>query len=113
MTDYVPDAGIKLTGFDFGLDTLQPFALWIVLVTLTAKQFEDQCVDDPGKASEEQEIRFVSAEFDAPETQQVLARKDWVPGGKASFVRAIELIAEIGQKQKIPATKVFDFLAST
>jgi hypothetical protein len=112
MMDHVLDLGIKVTGIDFGLDILHPFLLWIVLVDLTAEEFMRECAIDPGKDSHEAEIKFVPADFEAAETKSLLVRKDWVPGGKASFVRALQLIDAVKTQKTMPATKAFDILAA-
>lgn len=110
MMDCVPDGGIKCTGLCFGLDALHPDLLWIVLVDLTAEQFIEKCRRESGRDRREGKIRFVPANFKDPETQRVLARPDWVAGGKASLVRAMELIDVLSYKLKVPQMKVFDVI---
>jgi DNA-binding winged helix-turn-helix (wHTH) protein len=110
LMDYVGSLGIKLTGLAFGLDNLHPDALWIVLMDLTAERFKELRRDYPGKDAFEGDIEFVPATLIASSTQDVLRRPDWVPAGKASLIRAIQLIGAINPRGT--PSKAFDILAS-
>ncbi len=110
MLDHVPEGGIKCTGLCFSLDALQPDLLWIVLVDLTAEKFTKLCRTKRGRDWKEGRIRFVPADFKDPETQRILARSDWIAAGKASLVRAIQLIDALSYQRRIPPTKVFDVI---
>jgi hypothetical protein len=111
MAKHILDLGLKITGLDFGLDVFHPFLLWIALVDLTADEFMHECAVNPGKDSHEAEIKFVPADVDDAETKALLAREDWVPGGKASFVRALQLIDTIKGDKALSPVKAFDILA--
>jgi hypothetical protein len=110
MTDCIPEGGIKCTGLCFSLDALQPDLLWIVLVQLTAEQFTRKCRTEHGRDWREGRIRFVPADFKDAETQRVLARTDWIAAGKASLVRAIELIDVLGYQRGAASTKIFNVI---
>lgn len=110
MPDRIPDGGMKCTGLCFSLDALQPDLLWIVLVNLTAEEFTKKCRIEHGRDWREGRIRFVPADFKDAETQRILARPDWIAAGKASLVRAIELIDVLAHQRQISPTQVFDVI---
>jgi hypothetical protein len=110
LLKHISPFGIKLTGLAFGLDCLHPDLLWIVLVDVSAERFKALRRDRPGTDIREGEIEFVPANFGAAATQEILARPEWVPAGKASLIRAIELIDARNPKGN-PAN-AFDILAS-
>ena len=95
ILEFVGSYAIKVTGLAFGLDSLAPDLLWIVLANVTEEEFLVMRRDRPGIEVDEGIIEFVPASFDSPRTQELLMRTDWVPAGKASLVRAIHLIEEV------------------
>ena len=109
LKEYVRTFAIKVTGVAFGLDLLHPELLWIALVDAPAQTVANLRIDRPGMEVDEGDIKFVPASFGNRITRAVLERPDWHPAGKASFVRAIELIENFGPNAR-PAD-VFDFLA--
>ena len=110
MVERIPEGGIKCTGLCFGLDALQPDLLWIVLVNLTAQEFTEKCRTEHGRDWKEGKIRFVPADFKDAETQRVLARPEWIAAGKASLVRAIELIDVLSYQRSVPVRNAFDII---
>ena len=78
----------------FGLDSLAPDLLWIVLLDITESEFRKLRREKPGKEVNEGTIDFIPASFGNELTQEVLSRSDWGPAGKASLIRAIQLIEE-------------------
>lgn len=94
LVKYIGPLGIKITGLAFGLDCLAPDLLWIVLADVTESEFKTLRRDTPGKEVDEGTIEFVPASFGSETTQEVLCRPNWVPAGKASLIRAIQLIEE-------------------
>ena len=109
LIEHIGPFGIKLTGLAFGLDVLAPDALWIVLMDITEEKFQELRRDDPGKDADEGDLKFVPANFEEAATQRILERLEWVPAGKASLIRAIQLIGAIDRKHPEAA---FDILAN-
>jgi len=95
ILESVGSHAIKVTGLAFGLDSLAPDLLWIVLANVTEEEFVVMRRDRPGIEADEGIIEFVPPSFDNPRTQELLMRTDWIPAGKASLVRAIHLIEEV------------------
>ena len=100
MTKYIPKLGIKFTGLALGLDSFAPDALWVVLVDITADQFLRLRLTKPGRDSQEGRNEFVPATFEDPATREALAHPDWVSGGKASLIRAVEVIQSIKENEE-------------
>jgi hypothetical protein len=85
---------IRVTGLAFGLDALAPDLLWLVLLDITEQEFLKIRRDRPGREVDEGTIEFVAPSFNDAATHELLMRSDWVAAGKASLVRAIQLIEE-------------------
>ena len=96
--DAGPFPHIKLTGISFDLDSLQPDALFIACIAMTADELRGLVRGEQGgrgKDWDEGRILTMPARFSDPETARVLSSREFVPAGHAATVRAIELLAAI------------------
>jgi hypothetical protein len=88
-------ARLRLTGLSFDLTALHPNALYILPVPFTHDEVINFCQSEPGKEWQEGKLLFMPAYGDLPETRAVLSAPTWVPAGKASVLRALELLRHI------------------
>ena len=95
LREYLCPESIKLTGISFDLEELHPDLLFLVTINLTAKEIEQICREFPGKDWHEGDTAFVEPDYNKPELQAVLAQPSWVGSGKASLVRAIDVLNDI------------------
>ena len=109
LLEHIDQFGIKLTGFAFSLDYLNADLLWLVLADVTSEKFTKLRCEHPGVEMDEGRIKFVQASFGSKSTQELLSQPDWFATGKASVVRAIELITNY--KPGARPADVFDILA--
>jgi hypothetical protein len=102
---------IKLIGLSFDLGTLHPDALFALPLDLSKKEILTLCNERPGKDWLEGKLWFVRPDFKDKETAEALS-KDWAPGGKASFVRTIELLDAVKRKFGVGFKEAFELLAT-
>lgn len=109
LLEVIGPSGIKATGFAFGLDLLHADILWIALANITAEKIAKMRCEHSGVEAEEGRVNFVPASFGSKSTQELLSQPNWFASGKASLIRAIELIANY--KSHARPEDVFDILA--
>lgn len=112
LVAHIRPNAIKLVGLSYGLDSFHPDALFVAAVDRTAEEVLQIWRRDPGKEWREGQLKFTRADFDDRTTQEILADASWVPGGKASFVRVIELVDSVKQEFKTGFSGAFEILAS-
>ncbi|MCE5251367.1 hypothetical protein LLG96_14225 [bacterium] len=78
-------------GMDFDLSVLHPDILFLLMLPLNLQEFKTTCREFPGKDFIEGRIRSVALS-DNQKIYDLLSKENWVPGGKASFIRAIEFL---------------------
>ena len=76
------------------------------------EELEKRLQRETGDESHEGTIRFAQATFDAASTQQVLRNKKWIPAGKASFVRALQVFSALEKTSGLGFQHAFNALIS-
>lgn len=82
---------VFLLGMDFQLLSFHPDLLFLVFVPMSYEKFRKLCIQSPGKDFFEGKIRAISLS-EKHKINRLLAAHNWVPGGKSSFIRALEFI---------------------
>lgn len=92
LLQYVTTDELKLIGLDFDLASFHPDFLFIALFPIPHMQILQACREDPGVEYHEGQLGFVPADLSNKETKELLAVDTWIPSGKASLVRTLEII---------------------
>lgn len=83
-------ANLILLGMDFDLDSMQPDLLFILIWPGTLTDLRDKIKRNRGRDFVEGSMQAVR--FRSDELEHLLLQPGWVPGGKASVIRAVEFI---------------------
>ena len=99
LLKFIPGGSALLSGLSFDLGALHPNALFLVVVDLDTAGVAKLCRDDPGKEFYEGRLDFIPADGQDPSTAKVLRDPRWVAAGKASVIRALEVLHAIQRQQ--------------
>lgn len=113
VTQHIGPAGLKITGVSFDLHSFHPDLLYVAAVDLTASEILELRQRRPGVGVDEGHLYFVPAEFRNADTQRALREGNWNPGGKASLVRALEIIDHLQRYEDLTHEKAVDWLRTT
>jgi hypothetical protein len=109
VADVVSDHHIKLIGLSFDLEALHPDALWAVFVDLPHNDILQFRRLAPGKEHIEGDLRFTPSTFESENTLHLLADERWIPAGKASCIRTIELIDAVRREKRAGYAAAFQY----
>lgn len=110
LLNVIPPNGIRVTGLALDLTSLGLSLLFMVLLDLPKREVLKLYRKRPGKDKDEGQLLFALPNSTEVTTQEVLAKEPWVPGGKASFVRSIELIESVIDHRGVCPKDIFDYL---
>jgi hypothetical protein len=103
---------ILLLGIAFNLRNFHPDMLFVVVVPYRAEEVIQMKMQYQGKDYYEITLSTISASRDHAELEPVLSDSNWLPGGKASVIRAIEFLDAAAKSYKLPLEEVIRRLAS-
>ncbi|MGW6060444.1 toll/interleukin-1 receptor domain-containing protein [Streptomyces sp. NPDC055189] len=95
-----PPSAVKVTGLSFGLEILHPDLLFCVFVAASRDEILAMRAQEPGSEAYEQVLMSMPADRDDPETAAILGSGEWAQGGKASVVRALELVHAVRRRHR-------------
>ncbi len=105
-----PPSALKVTGLAFGFDILHPSLLFCVFVPASRDEILAMRAQEPGDEAYEQVLRSIPADRNSPEAARVLNLDNWAEGGKASLVRALELIHAVRRRRGCSFADAFQLL---
>ncbi len=86
---------VFLLGLDFELLSFQPDLLFVVFIPFSYERFQEICRQHPGKDFIEGRIQAAPISPNRENLNEILSNPNWVPGGKASLIRALEFLDSI------------------
>ena len=92
---YLQPSLVFLLGLDFELLSFHPDLLFMAFVPFEYKEFQEICRQYPGKDFIEGRIQGISLSDTSGSLSELLSKPNWIPGGKASLIRALEFIDSI------------------
>jgi hypothetical protein len=95
VMQHVGTSALRLTGISFDLEALHPNFLYLLPLPISKDRLAEIRTSRPGKEAYEGHLLFMRADAHHPETQAILASKEWIPAGKASVIRAFEVLDEV------------------
>lgn len=101
---------LKLAGVVYSLRDYEPTALFVVPLSLTREKLLGMYSKHHPKEFSEGRLKFTKATLTDPDTVKLLARDKWITGGKASLVRALQLIDAISFKNRLDWGGAFEYL---
>jgi hypothetical protein len=108
--DAVPFTAIKITGIAFDLEILHPTLLFVIFSPLSREDLFELYKREPGSEVYEASLEAVRADSRNNETVAVLRDRDWVQTGKASVIRAMEVIESVRRKRECTFTEAINTL---
>jgi hypothetical protein len=100
LLNYLEPCAVKLTGLVFDFNDYDPAMLFVACINLTRQEFVRWCNDDRGIDYREKELHFVSPDFTNPDTKAALSFEKWIPSGKASLLRAIQIVTGLKRRTR-------------
>jgi hypothetical protein len=95
LLEHLSHSAVKLTGLVFEFNHYQPDMLFVACVDLSREKVEQYCAEQKGIDYREKDLYFVKPDFTNPDTKAALGFEKWIPSGKASLVRAIQIVNAI------------------
>ena len=86
---------VFLIGLDFELLSFHPDLLFVVFIPFEYEEFKEICRQYPGRDFTEGRIQAISRSPNPERLNKLLSDPNWIPGGKASFIRALEFLDSI------------------
>lgn len=84
-----------LLGLDFDLLNFQPDLLFVVFLPFCYEEVQEVCRQHPGKDFIEGHTQAVSISQNHDDLNELLSEPNWIPGGKASLIRALEFLDSV------------------
>ena len=112
VSDFVPDEAIKITGIAFDLDIYHPTLLFCIFAPLSHDELLEISRREPGREAYEIVLHSVRADGRDKSTVSLLCDGDWVQTGKASAIRALEVIESIRRQRNCSYAEAFDVAAT-
>lgn len=109
ILDFVTRNVLKLTGLSYSLERYHPDALFVAAVDCAKDEIVEMRRKYRGEEFDEGQLEFIPANRNDPDTRAVLDDPRWYGGGKASLVRALELIESLSKDRS--RNEVFQILA--
>jgi hypothetical protein len=110
---YVGADSLRLTGLSFDPEALHPNFLYLLALPITKDRLVEICSVRPGKEAYEGRLMFMRADAHHPETQAILVSKEWIPAGKASVLRAFEVLDEVRAQHRCDVEMAVQLLSGT
>lgn len=111
LYDSTPADAMKVTGLAFGLDIFHPSLLFCLFASASLDEILTWRAENPGSESYELSLKSTPASLENPDTQSVLHSGRWVEAGKASLIRALELVSAIRRRNHCSFDEAFQRLA--
>jgi hypothetical protein len=90
--EIISATAVRITGIAFDLEVVHPTLLFSIFAPISRDELFELREREPGRETYEITLHSTKADSRDPATVSVLCDRDWVQSGKASVLRALEVI---------------------